>query len=177
MSTARSFLIKAALLAAMGVGGIGALLFSISKQMATHNIEARGFAADYNELATKPVIQERLDYFPRAAKNIEYWCRPYSNGLNGSFDISEAAFLEWVSAMGWQLRELHPTELGPSIRVMHPDGSDEYVQRPKNGCFYVHQTFERPGQLSRDFQILFDKIRNRVYFSDSDGRTGLPSSD
>jgi hypothetical protein len=177
MSCSRRFLITTVAVSALAVGGLGVLALAISQQMSTHNAEVRGVAADYNQLAATPVIGERIGYFPRHAKNIEYWCRPYWNGINGSFDIGETEYLDWAHTMGWQPRELRPTELGPSIRVMHSDGTDEYVERPKDCYFYKYQTFEKPAQLSRDFQIVYDRTKQRAYFADSDGRTGPPSGD
>jgi hypothetical protein len=122
-------------------------------------------------------IGERIDYFPRLAKNIEYWCRPYWSGINGSFDIGEQEYLDWTYTMGWKPRELGPAELGPSILVMHNDGSEEYIERSKLCYVYKYQTFKKPGQLSRDFQILYDRTRKYAYFADSDGRAGPPSGD
>lgn len=176
-SLRRGFLIKAGVVLALAVLGFGVLLLAISQQMSTHNAEARGLAADYNQLAATPVIGERLGYFPRAAKNIEYWCRPHWNGINGSFDIGEKDYLDWAHTMGWQSKELRPTQLEPCIQVMHADGSDEYLDFPEKCYFYKHQAFKKPGQLCQDFKIMYDRSKKRAYFADSDGRTGPPSRD
>jgi hypothetical protein len=177
MSPLRSCLITTVAISALAVFGIVVLAVARSRQMSLQNVEVRGFAADYIQLAATPVIGERVVYFPRLARNIEYWCRPYARGINGSFDIEEKDFLDWANTFGWQLRKLRPTELEPTILLMHRNGSQEYLDRPEDCYFYQCQTFKKPFHQSRDFEIVYDKTKKRVYFDDTDGRTGPPSGE
>lgn len=151
------------------------VFLGISRQIAARNVEVRGQAADYDQLASTPVIGERIGYFPRAARNIEYWCRPFWTGINGSFDIGEDNFLDWAHTMGWHPRQLQPTELGPTIELMHVDSSREYIEVPKACLFYAHQTFDQSGNFSRDYQVIYDRARKRASFTDSGHFAGPPS--
>ncbi len=148
----------------------------ISQQAAARSKEVRGSASDYGHLAATPVIRERIAYFPHAAKNIEYWCRPYWNGICASFDIEEADFVDWALGMRWRLEELRPGVVHPLILLRRADGSDEYLAPVKNGYFLQYQVLEKGGRhLGRDFTIVYDKTTKRAYFTDSDGRTGPPA--
>jgi hypothetical protein len=170
----RGVLVKSAIVVVLPLLAFVSIVLAISQQMSSHNVEVRGVAIDYEELGRTPVMNRRMRYFPQVAKNIEYWCRPYWNGINGSFDIGETDFLDWAYTMGWEPRVLTPTDLEPSIRIMHADGSDEYIQRPKNCFFYKYQSFKKPNVLCRYFQIVYDRTRGRAYFADWDGHAGPP---
>jgi hypothetical protein len=173
-SLKRGFLMRISVVVALAVAGFSVLHLAIRQRMSVHNVELRGLAQDYRQLAVTPVIGKRISYFPRAAKNIEYWCRPYSNGINGSFDIGENDFLDWAHSMGWQPKELRPTQLEPTFQVMHADGSEESLDFPKRCYFFKHQVVEKSGQFRRDFRMMYDRTRKRAYFTDSPGRRGPP---
>jgi hypothetical protein len=162
------------ILLVLAVFAVSMAVFVISQQMATRSIEIRGVAADYGQLAATPVLRERLSYFPQAAKNIEYWCRPHNTGINGSFDIGESDFVEWARAMGWQLRELGPIEL-PHVQVTHPDGSEELLDRPDKCYVYKHQLFKGSGALRENYELVYDRTRRRAYFEDMNGHSGPPT--
>lgn len=172
MSSTRRSLIIAICASILALSVVAA---GISIQMSARNTEVRGKAANYKRLATTPVIGERKAYFPKSATNIEYWCRPYWDGINGSFDISENEYLDWTRTMNWQAKDVRSTDVPPVIRIMRSDGLDEYIHPKPSWTVYTYQTFDKTGYILRDFNIIYDKTEKRAYFTDSDGRSGPPS--
>ena len=155
----------------LAIAGVAAALVSVAGAVLLGLIMRErvvsGRAASYEELATIPAVKERLDYFPRRARNVEYWLMPRWNGISGSFDINVRQFMDWARQMGW-----NPTKSSEnleSVGVYHADGSFSYVT-PRSAYFYEKQSSRddngaglsdsvRPNQASRYFSEISGHFR------------------
>jgi len=121
----------------------------------------QGQAENYDELAKLPELHRRLDYFPRAAKNISFWFRVYGRGnITGEFDITEEKFLDWANSMGWHL-DSSPFH---DFVIIQRAGSEQNA--------IIEQGYH---YTASDFELGYDKRQHRAYFVGLGHHRGPPT--